>query len=105
MRSASGWCANEGLDNPRSRWSEELFAEPTTCSTPASLDGDIACGRAYVSVVGRGLDGRGGLNYAIYHDRYRRTGDGWKFAERVYAVRYEDASPLADSPPRPAEGS
>ncbi|MCX4594888.1 nuclear transport factor 2 family protein [Streptomyces sp. NBC_01549] len=69
------------------------------------LDDDIACGRAYVSEVGRGRDGRGGLNYAIYHDRYRRTGDGWKFAERVYEVRYEDASPLAGSPLRPAEGS
>ncbi|GAX57416.1 nuclear transport factor 2 family protein [Streptomyces olivochromogenes] len=67
------------------------------------LDGDTASGRAYMSEVGRGRDGRGGLNYAIYHDRYQRTGDGWKFTERVYEVRYEDASPLAASPPRPAE--
>ncbi|WP_326816362.1 nuclear transport factor 2 family protein [Streptomyces sp. NBC_01762] len=69
------------------------------------LDGDTASGRAYMSEVGRGRDGRGGLNYAIYHDRYQRTGDGWKFAERVYEVRYEDASPLAGSPPRPPEDS
>ena len=34
-------------------------------------------------------------NYAIYHDRYRRTPDGWKFSERVYEVRYLDHSPLA----------
>ncbi|MET8286088.1 nuclear transport factor 2 family protein [Streptomyces sp. NPDC051639] len=67
------------------------------------IDGDTASGRAYVSEVGRGRDGRGGLNYAIYHDRYQRTDDGWRFAERVYEVRYEDASPLAGSPPRPAE--
>ena len=33
-------------------------------------------------------------NYAIYHDRYRRTPDGWKFSERVYEVRYLDHSPL-----------
>ncbi|WP_421108792.1 nuclear transport factor 2 family protein [Streptomyces sp. NEAU-S77] len=69
------------------------------------LDGDTASGRAYMSEVGRTRDGRGGLNYAIYHDRYQRTGDGWKFAERVYEVRYEDTSPLAGSPPRAAEGS
>ncbi|MFI9833701.1 nuclear transport factor 2 family protein [Streptomyces sp. NPDC051913] len=64
------------------------------------LDGDTASGRAYMSEVGRGFDGRGGLNYAIYHDRYQRTGDGWKFTERRYEVRYEDSSPLAGSPPR-----
>ncbi|KQX72252.1 MULTISPECIES: nuclear transport factor 2 family protein [unclassified Streptomyces] len=66
------------------------------------LDGDTATGRAYMSEVGRALDGRGGINYAIYHDRYQRTGDGWKFAERVYEVRYEDSSPLAGiTPSRP----
>lgn len=64
------------------------------------LDGDTASGRAYMSEVGRGFDGRGGLNYAIYHDRYQRTGDGWKFTERRYEVRYEDSSPLVSSPPR-----
>ncbi len=45
-------------------------------------------------------DGRSELNYAIYHDRYRRTGEGWKFTERVYEVRYLDHSPLAGSAPR-----
>ena len=42
------------------------------------------------------------LNYAIYHDRYQRTGDGWKFTERVYEIRYLDTSPLAGSAPRAA---
>ena len=45
-----------------------------------------------------------GLNYAIYHDRYQRTGDGWKFTERVYEIRYLDTSPLAGSAP-PAAGA
>jgi hypothetical protein len=31
---------------------------------------------------------------------YQRTGDGWKFAERVYEVRYVDTTPLTGSPPR-----
>ena len=43
----------------------------------------------------RARDGHSELNYAIYHDRYRRTGDGWKFTERVYEVRYRDTTPLA----------
>jgi hypothetical protein len=57
-----------------------------------------------MSELGRTRDGRQGLNYAIYHDRYQRTGDGWKFTERVYEIRYEDTSPLAGSPPRPSRG-
>lgn len=67
------------------------------------LDGDSASGRAYMSEVGRGLDGRSGVNYAIYHDRYRRTPDGWRFTERVYEIRYLDESPLTGFvPPRAA---
>jgi ketosteroid isomerase-like protein len=65
------------------------------------LDGDTATGRAYMSEVIRLLDGTSELNYAIYHDRYQRTADGWKFTERVYEVRYHDTSPLAGSSPSP----
>src|ERR1700734_788143 len=67
------------------------------------LDGDTATGRAYIQELARARDGRQGLNYAIYHDRYQRTGDGWKFTERVYEVRYLDTTPLAGSAPRAAE--
>ncbi|MFJ8361652.1 nuclear transport factor 2 family protein [Streptomyces sp. NPDC093984] len=68
------------------------------------LDGDTASGRAYMSEVGRGRDGRSGVNYAIYHDRYQRTEGGWKFTERVYEIRYLDESPLTGSvPPRGAD--
>jgi len=63
------------------------------------LDGDTATGRAYMQELGRARDGRSELNYAIYHDRYQRTGEGWKFTERVYEVRYHDTTPLAGSPP------
>ncbi len=63
------------------------------------LEGDTASGRAYISELGRMRDGRSQLNYAVYHDRYRRTPDGWKFAERVYEVRYLDTTPLAGSAP------
>jgi ketosteroid isomerase-like protein len=64
------------------------------------LDGDTASGRAYMQEIGRLRDGRSELNYAIYHDHYQRTAEGWKFTERVYEVRYQDHSPLAGSVPR-----
>jgi ketosteroid isomerase-like protein len=85
-------------------WGERVpdfvdFLVQTTHPGTIQLDGDIASGRAYMQEIGRTLDGRSELNYAIYHDRYLRTSDGWKFAERVYEVRYHDQSPLAGSPP------
>jgi ketosteroid isomerase-like protein len=64
------------------------------------LDGDAASGRAYVAELGRMRDGRFEFNYAIYHDRYHRDPDGWKFTERVFEVRYLDSTPLAGSAPR-----
>jgi hypothetical protein len=64
------------------------------------LDGDTASGRAYLQELIRLRDGSSQLNYAIYHDRYQRTADGWKFTERVYEIRYLDHSPLAGSVPR-----
>jgi ketosteroid isomerase-like protein len=75
----------------------------TTHPGTIQLAGDTAAGRAYLQELGRLRDGRSELNYAIYHDRYRRTADGWKFTERVYEVRYHDTTPLTGAPP-PAAG-
>jgi ketosteroid isomerase-like protein len=80
----------------------EFFVQTTHPGT-IKVDGDSATGRAYIQELARLRDGRQGLNYAIYHDRYQRTGDGWKFTERVYEVRYLDTSPLAGSAPAPAD--
>jgi len=76
----------------------EYFVQTTHPGT-IQLDGDTASGRAYISELMRFSDGTSELNYAIYHDRYRRTSDGWKFTERIYEVRYLDHSPLAGSAP------
>jgi hypothetical protein len=51
------------------------------------------------------INGSSHLNYSVYHDRYQRTSDGWKFTERVYEVRYLDSTPLADSAPHAAGGA
>lgn len=62
------------------------------------IDGNTASGRVYLCELARFADGESHLNYAVYHDRYARTADGWKFAERRYEIRYVDTTPLAGSP-------
>jgi hypothetical protein len=88
-----------GGERLQAQW--DFFVQTTHPGT-IQLDGDTATGRAYIQELARTRDGRQGQNYAIYHDRYQRTGDGWKFTERVYEVRYLDTSPLAGSAPRAA---
>ncbi|MFJ9854405.1 nuclear transport factor 2 family protein [Streptomyces sp. NPDC101150] len=68
------------------------------------IEGDTALGRSYVAEFGRMRGGSSHLNYALYHDRYVRAHDGWKFSERVYEVRYLDTTPLAGSPLRTPPG-
>jgi ketosteroid isomerase-like protein len=96
-----------GRDEIRA-WGEEVqgsfdFFVQTTHPGTIQLDGDTASGRAHLQELIRLRDGGSYLNYAIYHDRYRRTADGWKFAERVYEVKYLDTSALAGSAPTSAE--
>ncbi len=79
----------------------DYFVQTTHPGT-IRLDGDTAAGRAYISELIRFRDGNSHLNYAVYHDRYQRTSDGWKFTERVYEIRYLDTTPLAGSAPRAA---
>ncbi len=85
-------------------WGERVpaivdYLVQTTHPGTIRLDGDTASGRAYLQELIRLRDGGSHLNYAVYHDRYRRTGDGWRFTERVYEVRYLDTTPLAGSAP------
>ena len=75
------------------------FLVQTTHPGTIQLNGDTASGRTYLQEIGRARDGRQGMNFAIYHDHYRRTDEGWKFTERIYEVRYEDDSPLTGAPP------
>jgi ketosteroid isomerase-like protein len=89
-----------GGERLQAQW--DFFVQ-TTHPGAIQLDGDTATGRAYIQEIARARDGRQGLNYAIYHDRYQRTGGGWKFTERVYEVRYLDTTPLAGSAPRASE--
>ena len=87
-----------GIERMQNLW--ESFVQTTHPGT-IELHGDTAVGRAYIAELGHMRDGRSEMNYAIYHDRCERVpGDGWKFSERVYEVRYLDKSPLAGSASR-----
>ena len=95
-----------GRDQIRA-WRErrEAFVEyfvQTAHPGTIQLDGDTATGRAYLSELVRARDGGSHLNYFVYHDRYQRTPDGWKFTERVAEFRYLDTTPLAGSAPSAA---
>jgi ketosteroid isomerase-like protein len=76
----------------------DYFVQTTHPGT-IQLDGDTASGRAYLCELIRLRNGHSELNYAVYHDRYQRTPEGWRFAERVYEVRYLDETPLPGSAP------
>ena len=89
----------EGIERLQ-QWWEYFVQDPHAGVT--YVDGDTARGRGYVTEFGRLRDGTSHLNHAIYHDRYERTPDGWRFRERVYEVRYVDSSPLAGAPPAQA---
>jgi ketosteroid isomerase-like protein len=78
------------------------FFVQTTHPGTIQLDGDTASGRAHLQELIRLRDGGSYVNFAIYHDRYQRTADGWKFAERVYEVKYLDTSALPGSAPAPS---
>jgi ketosteroid isomerase-like protein len=77
---------------------EWAYFVQTTHPGAIQVEGDTASGRAYIQELGRLRDGRSMVNYALFHDRYLRTPDGWRFTERVYEVRYFDTSPLPGAP-------
>jgi len=85
-----------GIERLQGLW--DYFVQTVHHGT-IQLDGDTAVGRSYVSEFGHMRDGSSFANHAVYHDRYRRTPEGWKFAERIYEIKYVDTTPLAGSPP------
>jgi hypothetical protein len=85
-----------GIERMQGLW--DYFVQTSHPGT-IEIDGDSASGRAYVAEFGHMREGRSELNYAVYHDSYERTADGWRYAERLYEVRYLDVTPLAGSAP------
>lgn len=60
-----------------------------------TLDGDQATGRWLVHETGRSTADDGQTNYGLYHDRYTRAADGWRFARRDYRYVLLDTSDVA----------
>jgi ketosteroid isomerase-like protein len=85
-----------GIERLQGLW--DYFVQTVHPGT-IQIEGDTASGRAYIAEFGRMRDGTSHQNYSVYHDRYRRTPDGWRFTERVYEIRYADATALAGSAP------
>jgi len=65
-----------------------------------ALDGDTASGSGLINELLRIDDEKGRMGYAIYHDRFVRIGEGWKFSERVFRGYYREniAMPGEDGP-------
>lgn len=67
------------------------------------VHGDDATGSWYVLELNRLQDGTGALHLGHYDDRYRRTDDGWLFAERRLTMVYRgalDPGTVVSLPPR-----
>ncbi|MFF5263742.1 nuclear transport factor 2 family protein [Actinomadura viridis] len=86
-----------GIERLQRAWE---FWVQNTHSGPIQVDGDTATGRDYIFEIGRQRDGMSVVMYGLFHDRYQRTPDGWKFTERVLEPRYLDTTPLTGGPPR-----
>jgi hypothetical protein len=84
-----------GIERMQGDW--EYFVQTTHPGT-IQLEGGTASGRAYICEFGHLRAGMSIRAYGIWHDRYRRTTDGWKFTERVYEIQYIDTTPLTGSP-------
>jgi uncharacterized protein (TIGR02246 family) len=86
-----GGGATTGRDAIRAAWvtAMEHFVEVGHVATFGSLDvdGDVASGTWVVEEATRDADGHGFAFTADYHDRYVRTAEGWRFAERRLVMR------------------
>jgi len=98
---ATGWEEIRAMSQRRQALAD--YFVQTTHSGAIRIDGDTATGRAYLSELIHGRDGSSHLNYFVYHDRYRRTSDGWKFTERIAEFRYLNTRAPAGPAPCPAE--
>jgi hypothetical protein len=68
-----------------------------------TLEGDTATGRAYFYNPMGSPDGKGGLTLfyvgGYYNDRFVRTADGWRIAERIEEMAFMDGQTPAPRQP------
>ena len=60
------------------------FFEMAILNATVEPDGGTATGRVYICELRCDAEGGWTEAYGVYHDRYRRTDDGWRIAGRQY---------------------
>ena len=84
----------KGRDNIVQLWAGAMAGFPFVAQLiqngTVEVAGDSATGRWYITEHLKFANGNGMFNIGVYQDKYTRTADGWKFAERYYAVLYND---------------
>ena len=75
-----------GRDNLVAFWNQAMAGFPFVAQLvhngTTELSGDTATGRWYITEHLKTADGGGMFNIGVYQDRFVRTADGWRFAER-----------------------
>lgn len=61
---------------------------------PIQINGDEATARCICQEAARGPNGRYYRNNGVWHDRLRRSGNGWVFTSRTYQYLWLDLSPF-----------
>lgn len=65
----------------------------------STTDPDGAAARIFMCEIRRDLGSNDwSTAYGVYHDRYRRTSDGWRFARRDYQSLTRTDGPVFDFP-------
>lgn len=84
----------EGRDAIVDLWASAMAGLPFVAQTPhygvLDIDGDKASGRWYLTEHIKFPDGNGVFNVGCYQDKYVKRDGQWLFAERHYAVLYND---------------
>jgi ketosteroid isomerase-like protein len=62
------------------------------------LAGDQATGTWHYLEIGWPAEGPGMLTIGHYRDRYTRSAEGWRFAERVFRIMYMGPADLSAAP-------
>ena len=83
-------------------WQGLMSSLPFVVQMPSDgtirLDGDTGTGRFYLTEHARAADGSAMLTLGVYHDRFRRDPDRWRFAERRFHAMYMGPPDLSAEP-------
>ena len=96
-----------GRDNIVALWAGAMqnfpFVVQLINNGTVRVEGDEATGRFYISEHMTVAGGGGRSTVGVYQDRYVRTDQGWRFAERHYSILYAggDADMTGDVLPYP----